>query len=158
MSDEERRTTPAPVAAVPGVPGVTDGADGPGTTRFHLLGNPTATTSARDLVRGWCRDRAVPSQAADRLVVIVQTATRLALERHPRRIAVGLRWLDPDRVILDVRSKGCTATRPSGSRTGRRPSHTSPLTSVFDIASQGWGSRLRATESVQWFLVDTTAT
>lgn len=152
MSDEP--------SAMP-VSGVADGdgaVDAPGTTRFHLMGNPTATTTARDLVRAWCRDRAVPVQAADRLVVLVQTATRVALERDPRRVAVGLRWLDPDRVILDVRSRGCSSPGPAAARHGRRSTRTSPAAMVFDVTAQGWGSRLRATESVQWFVVDTTAT
>jgi hypothetical protein len=151
MSDEP------PALATPGV-AADDGADAPGTTRFHLLANPTATTAARDLVRAWCRDRAVPGQAADRLAVLVQTATRVALERDPRRLAIGLRWLDPDRVILDVRSRGCSSPGPVTARHGRRSAHTSPAAMVFDVTSQGWGSRLRATESVQWFVVDTTAT
>lgn len=133
-------------------------ADAPGTTRYHFLGNPAATTAARDLVRAWCRDRAVPGQAADRLVVLVQAATRVALERDPRRVAVGLRWLDPDRIILDVRSRGCSSPGPVAGRHGRRSARTSPAAMVFDVAAQGWGSRLRATESVQWFVVDTTAT
>lgn len=153
MSDEPR------AVAVSGLAGVADnGADAPGTTRFHLPGNPAATTAARDLVRAWCRDRAVPGQAADRLVVLVQAATRVALERDPRRVAVGLRWLDPDRIILDVRSRGCSSPGPVAGRHGRRTPHTSPAAVVFDVAAQGWGSRLRATESVQWFVVDTTAT
>lgn len=153
MSDERGAVT------VSGPAGVADtGADAPGTTRFHLLGNPTATTAARDLVREWCRDRAVPGHAADRLVVLVQAATRVALERDPRRVAVGLRWLDPDRIILDVRSRGCSSPGPVAGRHGRRSPHASPAAVVFDVAAQGWGSRLRATESVQWFVVDTTAT
>jgi hypothetical protein len=133
-------------------------ADAPGTTRFHLLANPAATTTARDLVRAWCRDRAVPGQAADRLVVLVQAATGVALERDQRRVAVGLRWLDADRVILDVRSRGCTSPGPASGRPGRQSPRRSPASLVFDVAAQGWGSRLRATESVQWFVVDTTAT
>ena len=153
MSDEPR------AVAVSGLAGVVDDAvDAPGTTRFHLSGNPAATTAARDLVRAWCRDRAVPGLAADRLVVLVQAATRVALEGDPRRVAVGLRWLDPDRIILDVRSRGCSRAGPVAGRPGRRSPHTSPAEVVFDVAAQGWGSRLRATESVQWFLVDTTAT
>lgn len=150
MSDEPR------AVAVSGVADET--ADAPGTTRFHLVGSPAATTAARDLVRAWCRDRAVPGQAADRLVVLVQAALRVALERDPRRVAVGLRWLDPDRIILDVRSRGCSAPGLVAGRPGRRSAHPSPAAMVFDAAAQGWGSRLRATESVQWFVVDTTAT
>jgi hypothetical protein len=153
MSDE------SPAVAVPGLAGVADNAvDAPGTTRFHLLGSPAATPAARDRVRAWCRDRAVPGEAADRLVVLVQAATRVALERDPRRVAVGLRWLDPDRIILDVRSRGCSSPGPVAGRPGRRSPHASPAAVVFDVAAQAWGSRLRATESVQWFVVDTTAT
>lgn len=156
MSEEPRAVGVSGQADVADV--ADNAADAPGTTRFHLQGSSTATTAARDLVRAWCRDRAVPGQAADRLVVLVQAATRVALERDPRRVAVGLRWLDPDRIILDVRSRGCSSPGPVAGRHAHRSAQASPAAMVFEVAAQGWGSRLRATESVQWFVVDTTAT
>ncbi len=127
-------------------------ADGPGVTRFHFIGNTEAEPAACDRARRWCTDRAVPAPAADRIVLLVRAATSLALELDPRRVAVGMRWLDADRVVVDVCSRGratsCSAARARAARAGSS-------TIVFDAASEGWGLQHRATESVHWFVVNT---
>ncbi len=128
------------------------GTPGPGVTTYDLGGDPRATDAARDLTHRWCTDRAVPVRAADRIVLLAQAATRHGIGLDPRAVALGLRWLDADRVGVDVRSCDCTHLPGSASPDTRG---AGPTADVFDTTSESWGLRVRAPDAIHWFVVDT---
>lgn len=121
--------------------------DRPGVTRYDLACTPRASEVAGDASRRWCADRAVPQRASARIVLLTQAATKHGLGLRPRTVALRLRWLDVDRVEVDVHSRGCSRSTVSDD--------SSPPSDVFDAASEGWGLRVRASDTVHWFVVDT---
>jgi hypothetical protein len=137
--------------ADPGIPD-TGVPDLPGVTRFDLVCGEGMDATAQDLARGWCNDRAVPRTAADSIVTLVAAALRHGLRFGPRAVAIGLRWLDPDRVAVDVRWRGCS--RVTGSTAaGTRDLETTAA--AFDALSESWGLRILTPDPVHWFVVDT---
>jgi hypothetical protein len=131
--------------------------DLPGVTRFDLVCGEGMDAAARDLARGWCSDRAVPGAAADGIVTLVVAAVRHGLRFGPRAVVIGLRWLDPDRVAVDVRWRGCARVAEStaaGSTAAGRPD-LELTAAAFDALSESWGLRILTPDPVHWFVVDT---
>lgn len=126
--------------------------DRPGLTRIDLAGSPQAAEAARDVTRQWCTDRAVPIRAAARIVLLAQTATRHGLRLDPRAVALGLRWLDADRVEMDVCSCDCSRLDDGAARAG---AEAGPTSAFFDAAAEEWGLHVQASDEVRWFVVDT---
>lgn len=126
--------------------------DQPGLTRIDLAGSSQAEEAARDATRRWCTDRAVPTRAAARIVLLTQAATRHGLQLGPRAVALGLRWLDADRVAVDVCSHDCARLRD---RAGHAGADAAPTAAFFDAATEDWGLRVQAHDEVRWFVVDT---
>lgn len=127
--------------------------DQPGRTRIDLTGSPQAEDAARDATRRWCADRAVPIRAAARIVLLTQAATRQGLRWDPRAVGLGLRWLDADRVAVDVCSRDCSRLPDRAASTG---TDAGPTAALFDAATEDWGLRVHAHDEVRWFVVDTT--
>lgn len=124
----------------------------PGVTTYDLACTPRASEAAGDASRRWCADRAVPQPASARIVLLAQAATTHGLGLRPRAVALRMRWLDPDRVEVDVRSRGCSRLRGAGSKNS---DEASPPAEVFDAECEGWGLRLGAFDAIHWFVVDT---
>ncbi len=130
----------------------TEPEDRPGVTRYDLACTPRASQAAVDASRSWCADRAVPPRASARIALLAQAATKHGLGLRPRTVALRLRWLDPDRVEVDVRSRGCARLRDAGTRLS---DGTSPSSQMFDAACEGWGLRVGVLDTLHWFVVDT---
>ncbi|WP_156390979.1 MULTISPECIES: hypothetical protein [unclassified Nocardioides] len=106
-------------------------------TTFDLDCRPGVDRRAVTATRRWAEDRAVGAQARERLVCLALAAVEHALRFDPARVAILLRWLDLDRILLDVGALGCSGT----ARHGVDPCDVKEATPVFDALAQEWGVR-----------------
>jgi hypothetical protein len=120
----------------------------PGVTRLDLHCNDATDDTAQALVRRWCKDRAVPVPAANAIVTLVRAAVVHGLRFEPRAVGVGLRWLDPDRVLVDLRWRGCAGTAVDAGE-------QDATTAVLDACAEAWGFGTSASGPTHWFVVDT---
>jgi hypothetical protein len=120
----------------------------PGVTRLDLLCNDSTDDTAQALVRRWCEDRAVPVPATNGIVMLVRAAVAHGLRFDPRTVGVGLRWLDPDRVLVDLRCRGCAGTAVDAGE-------QDATAAVFDACAEAWGVGTSASGPTHWFVVDT---
>ena len=118
---------------------------------MDLLCGDGIESTAVNLVRGWGRDRALPSTAVDRLGVLVSAAVGHGLRFGPRGVTIGMRWLDAHRVQINVRWRGCSgATRSSG------PAHDVEQTAAaLDANAERWGFGASTTDPLHWIVLDT---
>ncbi|WP_460709679.1 STAS domain-containing protein [Nocardioides dilutus] len=128
-----------------------DSAPEVGVTRLDLVCGPDVARTAQELTRRWARDRALPAASVSRLGALVLAAITHGLRFDPRSVTIAVRWVDLDRVRVDVRWKGCSATaRPAGA-SGDLESTTGTL----DALAEDWGFSTNAWGPVQWMVLDT---
>lgn len=122
-----------------------------GVTRFDLICSAQTTETVQKLTRRWCEDRALSSSAVDRLVMLVRAAVGHGLRFAPGGVTLMLRWLDVDRVRIDVRWYGCRAT----ARLATAESDLESTAAALDVLAENWGFATSRTGPVQWMVVDT---
>ncbi len=121
-----------------------------GVTRMDLVCSPRIEFTAQQMARRWGRDRALPAEAVDRLATLVLAAVRHGLRFGPRGVTILVRWLDTDRVRVDVRWRGC-----SGSALSRGPAGDVESTAAtLDALAEGWGFGASSVDPVQWIVLD----
>ena len=122
-----------------------------GVTRLDLVCGPQVARTAHDLARRWGQDRALPAAAMDGLASLVLAAVAHGIRFDPRSVTIMLRWVDLDRVRIDVRWKGCSTTaRPSA--TGDDLESTA---GTLDAFAEEWGFGMSGWGPVQWMVFDT---
>lgn len=126
-----------------------DDARAPGVTRLDLMCGPQVAHTAHELARRWGRDRALAASALDRLTSLVVAAVAHGLRFDPRSVTITLQWLDLDRVRIDVRWRGCSATAASSS--GELESTVGTL----DALAEEWGFSTSTWGPVQWMVLHT---
>ncbi len=122
-----------------------------GVTRFDLICGAETTDTVLGLTRRWGEDRALGSGAVGRLGMLVRAAMEHGLRFAPRAVTVMVRWLDADRVRIDVRWHGCRATaRPTATE-----SDVESTAAALDVLAEDWGFTIGRSGPVQWMVLDT---
>lgn len=122
----------------------------PGVTQLDMVCGPQVAHTAHELARRWGRDRALPASALDRLASLVVAAVAHGLRFDPRSVTITMQWQDLDRVRVDVRWRGCSATA-SPSSGGELESTIGTL----DALAEEWGFATSSWGPVQWMVLDT---
>jgi anti-anti-sigma factor len=122
-----------------------------GVTRLDLVCGPQVAQTAHELTRRWAQDRALSVTATKRLASLVLAAVAHGLRFDPRSLTITMRWLDPDRVRIDVRWKGCSGTARASAAEGDLESTAGTL----DAFAQEWGFGTSSWGPIQWMVLDT---
>jgi hypothetical protein len=122
-----------------------------GITRLDFVCSPHLGPTAQALARRWGEDRALPARAVDRIATLVAAAVGHGLRFGPKSMTLALRWLDLDRVFIDVRWHKCLSTAASSVHEGGIES----TVAIFDSLSAEWGFGASASGPAQWMVVDT---
>jgi hypothetical protein len=122
-----------------------------GVTRMDLVCDGQVARTAQERAGRWGRDRALSAAALDRLTSLVAAAVKHGLRFGPRDVAITLRWLDLDRVRVDITWNGCSATaRPSAVDGGLESTAT-----TLDAVAEDWGFGASSSGPIQWMVLDT---
>lgn len=122
----------------------------PGVTRFDVICrvDAEAETTIVRLVETWAEDRALQVEARVRLATLVRAALDHGLAFNPRAVTVLVRWLDLERVRVDLRWWGCAeAARPHDGRHG-----LDATVSTLDALADDWGVRRTGPGWVHWLV------
>lgn len=122
-----------------------------GIARTEVGHSPQLEVAAQQLACRWGEDRALSAAAVGRLAALVVAAVRHGLRFDPRGVTIRLRWLDPDRVHLEVRWHGCSGTAPSPVASGGIESTAATL----DAYAEEWGFGISKSGPTQWMVIDT---
>jgi hypothetical protein len=122
---------------------------GPGASRFDVACGPQVRDTCAGHVRRWARDRALSERAADRLCVLTSAAVGHGLRYGPHGVSVIIRWMDPDRIRIDVRWHGCSGVTRSSVDTQALES----TIDLFDSVAESWGFGPGSPGS-HWMVVD----
>ena len=122
-----------------------------GITRLNLACSPQLGCAAQALARRWGEDRALPVGAVNRMATLVAAAVGHGLRFGPKSMTIALRWLDLDRVLIDVTWHQCLSTAASSAHEGDVQS----TMAVFDSLSPTWGFGASDSGPAQWMVVDT---
>lgn len=132
-------------------PGDIDARTPPGVTRFDLVCRPGAMETVLTLTRRWAEDRALRDRASARLAVLVRAAMAHGLRFEPRAMTLLVRWLDRDRVRVDLRWFDCSgAARPSPGA-----DEVGATMWLLDTVADTWGIGRKGSGWVHWIVVDT---
>ncbi|WP_203231381.1 hypothetical protein [Nocardioides caldifontis] len=122
--------------------------DGPGVTHVEVPCDRRPPEATEALVRRWGRDRALPAPAVDDLCRVAREALVPDLPEGAHHLTLSLRWVDLDRVRVDLRWHG-----PPGALAGSAPEAGTATAPVLDEVAESWGAATDA--SAQWVVVDT---
>ena len=122
-----------------------------GVTRFDLICNARTPITVPGLARRWGEDRVLSREAVSRVAMLVRTAMEHGLRFDPRGVTMTLRWLDVDRVRIDVWWEGCRSTARRGVSDGDLDSTVAAL----DVLAEDWGFATSRSGPVQWMVIDT---
>jgi hypothetical protein len=127
-----------------------------GVTRIDLVCGPAIEQTAEALTRRWAQDRALRGPIAERLATLARTATEHGLRFEPRGLTLQIRWLDLDRIRLEVRWHGCSSTaHPSFRDPSRARGEIERVAAVLDEMADEWGIGSEARDEFHWMVVDT---
>jgi hypothetical protein len=127
-----------------------------GVTRIDLVCGPAIEQTAEALTRRWAQDRALRGPIVERLATLALTATEHGLRFGPRGLTLQIRWLDLDRIRLEVRWHGGSSTaHPSSRDPSRARSQIEQVAATLDELADGWGLSSDANAAVHWMVVDT---
>jgi hypothetical protein len=119
---------------------------------MDLVCGPHVARTAHDLVLRWGRDRALSAAALGRLSALVLAAMAHGLRFDPRRVGIAMRWIDLDRVRVDVTWKGCSATAVPSAIDDEELDATAE---TLDTYAAEWGFGTGRTGPIQWMVLDT---
>ena len=127
-----------------------------GVTRIDLVCGPAIEQTAEALTRRWAQDRALRGPITERLATLALTATEHGLRFEPRGLTLQIRWLDLDRIRLEVRWHGCSSTaHPSSRDPSRVRGEIAQVAAVLDEMADEWGISSDAPAPVHWMVLDT---
>lgn len=122
-----------------------------GVTRLDLVCSPQIGLTAQAFARRWGQDRAVSARTADAVAALVLTAVEHGLRFGPRAVTIAIRWLDLDRIFIDVRWHGSSWIAVSVVA----ECDLGSAEAVFDALADEWGFGVSGPGSNQWMVVDT---
>lgn len=120
--------------------------------RLDLLCSPRIELTAEELARSWGGEQALSAHAVERLAGLVLAAVRHGLRFGPRGVTIEVRWLDRDRLRIDVRWRECSG-RAVASRPGAGDVESTAAT--LDALAESWGFGASSTDPLQWIVLDT---
>ncbi|MDF1605795.1 hypothetical protein [Nocardioides sp. YIM 152315] len=123
----------------------------PGVARFDLLCHREVVETAVRLTDRWADDRALTGVDRERLVSLTHAAMTHGLRFEPSRMTLLIRWLDLDRVRLDLRWVGCSSTALPG--TASRD--VDATISTLDAIADEWGVGHSGSDWVHWIVAET---
>lgn len=127
-----------------------------GVTRIDLVCGPAIEQTAAALTRRWAQDRALRLPISQRLATLALTATEYGLRFGPRGLTLQIRWLDLDRIRLEMRWHGCSnAALPSSREPFRARGEIEQVAAVLDEMADDWGISSDAHAPVHWMVLDT---
>ena len=127
-----------------------------GVTRIDLVCGPAIEQTAEALTRRWAQDRALRGPIAERLAGLALTATEYGLRFGPRGLTLQIRWLDLDRVRLEVRWHGGSgAALPISRDPSRARRDIEQVAASLDQMADEWGISSDAQAPVHWMVLDT---
>lgn len=124
----------------------------PGVSRFDLICSARVQEAGDQHVRRWAQDRALPTRAIDRLSLLTWAALGHGLRHGPRAVTVILRWVDLDRVRVDVQWHGPTRA----ARSSVSSQQVEASIALFDAVAETWGFG-HGSPGSQWMILDTRA-
>jgi hypothetical protein len=122
-----------------------------GVTRFDMICNARTPVTVAGLARRWGEDRVLSAAAVGRLAMLVRAAMEHGLRFDPRGVTMTLRWLDVDRVRIDVWWDGCSST----ARRARFDGDLESTAAALDVLAEDWGFTTSRSGPVQWMVIDT---
>ena len=122
-----------------------------GVVRLDLVCQPQVVETVLVATRRWGKDRALSNLACERLTALVHAAMVHGLRFDPRGVTLLIRWLDPDRVRLDLRWHGCSST----ARVALADGDVGATIATLDTLAEEWGFGSSRRGSIQWMVVDT---
>jgi hypothetical protein len=115
----------------------TTGAGEAGVVRRVLACTPTAGTDAVSAARRWCVDRAMRTETVTDVLRLVEEAVAYASRFGPRGLVMTMRWVDLDRMRIELAWQGCAAQAlASASSSGECLQRASR---VCDALAETWG-------------------
>lgn len=144
-------TRRAQAASVAGTTSFPDPPPPAGVTRMDLVCGPQIARTAHDLALRWGRDRALPAAALDRLTALVLAAVTHGLRFAPKGVAIAMRWIDLDRVRVDVTWKGCSSTAMPPAM----DEELEATAATLDAFAEQWGFGTVSSGPIQWMVLDT---
>lgn len=124
--------------------------DPPGVTRFDVLCRPRLVETVLDLTGRWAEDRALPANGRQRLAHLMHAAVEHGMRFEPRALSISMRWIDPERVRVDVHWFECT----DAARTDGDGHDLASTIDTLDALAVDWGVGRTGDVSVQWLLAD----
>ncbi len=119
--------------------------------RLDLVCSPRIELTAEQLARGWGREQALSPPAIDRLATLVLAAVGHGLRFGPRGVTIEMRWLDRDRLRVDVKWRECSG-RALASHPARDVESTA---ATLDEWAESWGFGTSNNDPLQWIVLDT---
>jgi hypothetical protein len=127
-----------------------------GVTRIDLVCGPRIEQTAEALARRWAQDRGLRNRAVERLGTLALTATEHGLRFDPRGLTMSIRWLDLDRICLEVRWHGCSrGAHPSARRPSLPQGKIARTAAILDGLAADWGFRGGTEAPVHWMVLET---
>jgi hypothetical protein len=113
---------------------------------------PSSRGAVQAVVRKWCIDRALRPRTVSTVTALAGEAVSCGHRVGARGLSLRLRWLDLDRMRIELSWHGCDAAVLTRSDAVRS------RTGTFDRLADSWGVEVAGShESFQWFDVDTRA-
>lgn len=130
----------------------------PAAGHFELNGSSATGTGDGSSPRGavlavarkWCVDRALRPATVTAVASLTGEAVSCGHRVGAQGVSLTMRWLDLDRMRIELAWHGCTAAALGADETLR------PAAPTFDRLADSWGvEAIGASESRQWFDVHT---
>jgi hypothetical protein len=116
--------------------------------RFDITDHPQVADLLPAAIRRWAEDCELSTDTRERLGLLAHAAVSHGLRFDPSAVDLLLRWLDPNRLLIDLRCVGCAeAATPTSDR-----ADVGGTISTLDVLAADWGIRRDTRESVLWMV------
>jgi hypothetical protein len=112
---------------------------------------PEVVQTVLGLLRRWAENRALSEVARVRIASLVRAAMGHGQRFGPRALTILIGWVDPDRVRLEVRWLGCSAS----ARVNMSGADVGVTISTLDTLADDWGFGRGQRCWIHWMIVDT---
>ena len=122
----------------------------PGVSRFDVICQPHLVDTVLDLIARWADDRALSQNGRRKLAYLMGAAVEHGTRFAPRALTVFVRWVDVERIRVDLRWYGC-----ADAACREQPAHGLAGTiSTLDALAVEWGLGHTGGAWIQWIVAD----